>query len=115
MTLLLSESMRGKIYLSLSLSPMSRKTAIVDEFDDDTDLPLPSQVLPNTGSRGPLLEQLTYSDANSDDDTDPDYRQAGPASPPRFTTNTLSPATNLDSSIYKTFVFFCSSYPSDHQ
>lgn len=60
---------------------MSRKTAIVDEFDDDTDLPLPSQVLPNTGSRGPLLEQLTYSDANSDDDTDPDYRQAGPASP----------------------------------
>jgi len=27
-----------------------------DEFDDDTDLPLPS--LPNTGSRGPLLQEL---------------------------------------------------------
>lgn len=85
---------------------MSRKTAIVEEFDDDTDLPLPSHVLPNTGSRGPLLEQLSYSDPNSDDDTDTDYRRAGPASPPRFTTN-KSPsgalANTVDSSIYKTW------------
>ena len=97
---------------------MSRKTAIVEEFDDDTDLPLPSHVLPNTGSRGPLLEQLSYSDPNSDDDTDTDYRRAGPASPPRFTTN-KSPsgalASTVDSSIYKTFVSLCTSLLSDHQ
>ncbi|KII91237.1 hypothetical protein PLICRDRAFT_105853 [Plicaturopsis crispa FD-325 SS-3] len=37
---------------------MSRRTAIVEEFDDDTDLPLPSQPLPNTGTRGPLLEEI---------------------------------------------------------
>ncbi|TRM57463.1 signal recognition particle, SRP19 subunit [Schizophyllum amplum] len=32
---------------------------IIEEFDDDTDLPLPSQTLPNTGTRGPLLEEIT--------------------------------------------------------
>ena len=32
---------------------------IIEEFDDDTDLPLPSNVLPNTGTRGPLLEEIT--------------------------------------------------------
>jgi hypothetical protein len=43
---------------------MSRHAAIVEEFDDDTDLPLPSRSLPNTGSRGAILEEI----ANSDDD-----------------------------------------------
>jgi signal recognition particle subunit SRP19 len=88
---------------------MSRKTAIVEEFDDDTDLPLPSVSLPNTGTRGPLLEQLDYSDGNSDDDTDADYRRAGPASPLRTSTNTGSiggPTSTVDSSTYKTFVPF---------
>ena len=32
---------------------------IIEEFDDDTDLPLPPNVLPNTGTRGPLLEEIT--------------------------------------------------------
>ncbi|KAF5351033.1 hypothetical protein D9756_008414 [Leucocoprinus leucothites] len=85
---------------------MSRKTAIIEEFDDDTDLPLPSHVLPNTGTRGPLLEQLNYSDGNSDDDTDTDYQRAGPASPPRTSTNTSSfggPTNTVDSSTYKTW------------
>lgn len=41
---------------------MSRRAAIVEEFDDDTDLPLPSQPLPNTGSRGPLLQEMDISD-----------------------------------------------------
>ncbi|KAJ3569542.1 hypothetical protein NP233_g4982 [Leucocoprinus birnbaumii] len=85
---------------------MSRKTAVVEEFDDDTDLPLPTQILPNTGTRGPLLEQLNYSDGNSDDDTDTDYRRAGPASPPRSSTNTSSfggPTSTVDSSTYKTW------------
>lgn len=82
-----------------------------EEFDDDTDLPLPSHILPNTGTRGPLLEQLNYSDGNSDDDTDTDYQRAGPASPPRPSTNTSSfggTANTVDSSTYKTFVSFSS-------
>ncbi|KAH9991589.1 signal recognition particle, SRP19 subunit [Russula vinacea] len=45
---------------------MSRRAPIVEEFDDDTDLPLPSRSLPNTGSRGAILEEI----ANSDDDGD---------------------------------------------
>ncbi|PPR02225.1 hypothetical protein CVT24_011453 [Panaeolus cyanescens] len=58
---------------------MSRRAAIVEDFDDDTDLPLPSIPLPNTGSRGPLLQEL-----NSDDDDDFEAsQQAGPASPSR--------------------------------
>ncbi|KAF7291873.1 hypothetical protein MIND_01212600 [Mycena indigotica] len=54
---------------------MSRRAAVVEEFDDDTDLPLPSRPLPNTGSSGPLLQELHISD---DDD---DYARPGPASP----------------------------------
>ncbi|KAF8189343.1 signal recognition particle, SRP19 subunit [Pholiota molesta] len=56
---------------------MSRRAAIVEEFDDDTDLPLPSHPLPNTGSRGPLLQELHISD----DEFEPP--RAGPASSPR--------------------------------
>ncbi|KAH6909599.1 signal recognition particle protein [Coprinopsis sp. MPI-PUGE-AT-0042] len=57
---------------------MSRKTAAIEEeFDDDTDLPLPAFNLPNTGARGPLLQQLG-DDAESDDDED--GRGAGSAS-----------------------------------
>ncbi|KAK0449600.1 signal recognition particle, SRP19 subunit [Desarmillaria tabescens] len=56
---------------------MSRRTAVVEEFDDDTDLPLPSQPLPNTGYNGPLLQEI-----NSDDDFDFPSPRAGPASSP---------------------------------
>ncbi|RDB27476.1 Signal recognition particle SEC65 subunit [Hypsizygus marmoreus] len=56
---------------------MSRRAAIVEEFDDDTDLPLPSHPLPNTGSRGPLLEEMHISD----DEFEPSQPRAGPASP----------------------------------
>ncbi|KAF9559467.1 signal recognition particle, SRP19 subunit [Agrocybe pediades] len=60
---------------------MSRRAAIVEEFDDDTDLPLPSQPLPNTGTRGPLLEEMHISD----DEFEPRSSQrAGPASPSRY-------------------------------
>ena len=52
---------------------MSRRAAIVeDEFDDDTDLPLPSRPLPNTGTRGPLLEAIDGDDDDDDDDEDND-------------------------------------------
>ncbi|KAG8930462.1 signal recognition particle subunit [Tulasnella sp. 418] len=41
---------------------MSRRPVVEDvsedEFDDDTDLPLPKRTLPNTGSRGALLEEI---------------------------------------------------------
>lgn len=66
---------------------MSRRAAIVEEFDDDTDLPLPSRPLPNTGSRGPILSAID-SDGGSDDDDDDDddapelmKPTPGPASP----------------------------------
>jgi len=60
---------------------MSRRTAVVEEFDDDTELPLPNRPLPNTGSRGAILEELS-DDAYSDDDVPPlRAPTAGPASP----------------------------------
>ena len=46
---------------------MSRRAAIVEEeFDDDTDLPLPNKPLPNTGARGALLEELDISEDEDD-------------------------------------------------
>ncbi|KAI0064878.1 signal recognition particle, SRP19 subunit [Artomyces pyxidatus] len=48
---------------------MSRRAAIVEEFDDDFDLPLPSRPLPDTGSRGAILEEIT-DDADDDADSE---------------------------------------------
>jgi hypothetical protein len=47
-----------------SIIAMSRRAPIVEEFDDDTDLPLPSRSLPDTGSRGAILEEI--ADSNDD-------------------------------------------------
>ena len=89
---------------------MSRRAAIVEEFDDDTDLPLPSLPLPNTGSRGPLLQELHISD----DECEPS-QHAGPASPPRqshLSESTSKPSENqrnvTDITPYKTCVVFSS-------
>ena len=65
---------------------MSRRAAVVEEFDDDTDLPLPNKPLPNTGTRGAILEQLGYSGSDDDDDggedeDDDEGSVPGPASP----------------------------------
>jgi hypothetical protein len=49
---------------------MSPRAAIVEEFDDDTDLPLPSRSLPNTGSRGAILEAIADSDDDAGGDSD---------------------------------------------
>ncbi|KAJ7033150.1 signal recognition particle, SRP19 subunit [Mycena alexandri] len=67
---------------------MSRRAVVVEEaFDDDTDLPLPSHPLPNTGTSGPLLQEMYISD----DELDPPPNQrAGPASPP-YTQPTFRP------------------------
>lgn len=52
---------------------MSRRTAVIEEeFDDDTDLPLPAQLIPHTGPRGAILEAI------SDDEGD---FEPGPATP----------------------------------
>lgn len=69
---------------------MSRKAAIVEEFDDDTDLPLPSHPLPNTGLHGPLIQELHISD--DDDEFEPSSR-AGPASPSAKPQGQISPAS----------------------
>jgi hypothetical protein len=63
------------------LSPMSRRTAIVEDFDDDTDLPLPSRPLPNTGAKGPLLQEI---DSDSDDLETGNEPTAGPATTSQF-------------------------------
>lgn len=66
---------------------MSRRTATVEEeFDDDTDLPLPSR-LPNTGTRGAILEEIgieydrEVDEHNGDEDDDPDFMEFGNAQP----------------------------------
>lgn len=43
---------------------------IIEEFDDDFDLPLPSRPLPNTGTRGAILEEISSSNSNSSDEND---------------------------------------------
>ncbi|KAI0371348.1 signal recognition particle SRP19 subunit [Pilatotrama ljubarskyi] len=62
---------------------MSRRAAVIEEFDDDTDLPLPNKPLPNTGARGAILEEIDATDSEGSDDDEPRQRQpaAGPASP----------------------------------
>lgn len=66
---------------------MSRRAAIVEEFDDDTDLPLPSHPLPDTGSRGAIIEEIVDSDDGSgDSDEAPELlahsTSGGPATKP---------------------------------
>lgn len=87
---------------------MSRRAAVVEEeFDDDTDLPLPNKPLPNTGTRGAILEEL---DISEDEDDVPTLREphAGPASPslPQFRAGTgADPSkTVTDLTPYKKYV-----------
>jgi signal recognition particle subunit SRP19 len=58
---------------------MSRRTAVIEEFDDDTDLPLPSRPL-NTGPRGPLLEEIGHSDEEDSESESDDASALGQAS-----------------------------------
>jgi hypothetical protein len=60
---------------------MSQRAAVVEDFDDDTDLPLPSRPLPNTGARGPLLEEI---DSDEDDLITANEPTAGPATTSQF-------------------------------
>jgi signal recognition particle subunit SRP19 len=78
------------IHLSVHTFAMSRRQPAVqieEEFDDDTDLPLPNAPLPNTGARGPLLEEMNI-----------DYERttiASPSSASYSTTNTSSSAAGF--------------------
>ena len=66
---------------------MPRRTAaIVEEFDDDTDLPLPSRALPNTGTRGAILEEIGVDsdrepEDSGDEDDDPDLMELSSLQP----------------------------------
>ena len=94
---------------------MSRRTAaIVEEFDDDTDLPLPNQALPNTGTRGAILEEIgidpdrEVDEDSGDEDYDLDLRELSNAQPsatgsaPRQEgSNSRDPTTITDIKPYK--------------
>ncbi|KAG0707954.1 signal recognition particle, SRP19 subunit [Suillus ampliporus] len=58
---------------------MSRRTAVIEEFDDDTDLPLPSRPL-NAGPRGPLLEEIGHSGEEDSESESDDMSAQGQAS-----------------------------------
>ena len=67
---------------------MSRRAVVIEEeFDDDTELPLPNKSLPHTGTKGAILEAL------SDDDEDAPGPASGPATPShaQFKERTISP------------------------
>ena len=71
-----------------SKKEMSRRTTTIEEeFDDDTDLALPNRALPNTGTRGAILEQIGFDfdrdadEDNADEDDDPDFMELANAQP----------------------------------
>jgi signal recognition particle subunit SRP19 len=68
---------------------MPPRATIEEEFDDDTDLALPSKALPNTGTRGALLEEITSDDDGDGDGDDDDmiipmHPTVQPRAPPSF-------------------------------
>jgi hypothetical protein len=82
-----AEQIIPKLISLRSVITMSRRAAIVEEFDDDTDLSLPSRSLPGTGSRGAILEEIVDSnDDDGDSDEAPDLlhhsAMGGPALQP---------------------------------
>ena len=85
---------------------MPPRTAVVEDFDDDTDLPLPARPLPAL-PRGALLEEIVPSD-DDDDSDDLDQSEAGPASPPnvQFRPTSKPPSNTVtDITPYKTYLF----------
>jgi signal recognition particle subunit SRP19 len=70
---------------------MSRRArleeVVEDEFDDDTDLPLPSdRALKNTGTKGALLEEIRGAVDDDDSDEEEESDEAPeliPAGPPQ--------------------------------
>lgn len=53
---------------------MSRRAVqIEDDFDDETELPLPKRPLPNTGTRGALLRSVDDDDGDEEGEEDFDF------------------------------------------
>lgn len=79
---------------------MSRRAVVVEDFDDETDLPLPNRPLPNTGTRGAILEAVSDSEDEGDS-------EAGPATPSyahfkeRESAGGFAPGTGLAQNIPK--------------
>ena len=73
---------------------MSRRTTTIEEFDDDTDLPLPNRALPNTGTRGAILEEIgvdfdrEVDEDSGDEDDDLDLMELSSTQP--FATGSAS-------------------------
>lgn len=72
-----------RFYVHLAFATMSRRAVVIEEeFDDDTELPLPNRALPNTGTKGAILE--AFSD---DEDDEGGNSTPGPASGPATPSN----------------------------
>jgi signal recognition particle subunit SRP19 len=89
---------------------MARRAAIVEEFDDDTDLPLPSRPL-DLDARGPLLEEIGASDDEDNADDTDEGTGPGTASHSQFRPPASLPSdkppsnTVTDITPYKKYVF----------
>ncbi|KAH9974765.1 signal recognition particle, SRP19 subunit [Lactifluus volemus] len=77
---------------------MSRRAQIVEEFDDDTDLPLPSRSLPDTGSHGAILEKIVDLHIDEDDPDDDDDDDGGSEEAPELLAHSAGggPASRSD-------------------
>ena len=61
--------------------PRKPQATIVEDFDDDTDLPLPSRPLPNTGTKGALIKSVDSDDSDPESDDDDDVVSLSDVSP----------------------------------
>jgi len=71
---------------------------IEEEFDDDTEIPLPTHTLANRGPQGPILQEI---DSDEEDEEEIDFREMPSASSssagPAFTRPTPQPAASSSS------------------
>lgn len=92
---------------------MSHRAVVVEDFDDDTDLPLPYRPLLNTGTRGPLLEEI---DSDEDDLITANEPTAGPATTSQFQPRPSQPHGEMihelhpDQKTYVTLLFLSFDY-----
>lgn len=82
---------------------MSRRpAAAIEEFDDDTDFPLPSRPLLSSGSRAAILEEITASDDQDssveEEDDDHGHGHDGSTAPGPASSFRSAPPTDLDAS-----------------
>ena len=73
-------SLNPRLNIQLPLTMPPRPPTVEDAFDDDTDIPLPSRALPNTGARGALLEEVD-SDDEMEIPTEPTQRPSTRSKP----------------------------------